>query len=788
MSASGKRWWRWPGIRGLSIKAKLMVMLMTVAVGVGGVMSLAFAAYDYVTMRDDNFNNLAGLATMAGANSAGAIAFNDTQTAQEILDAFESKPWVSEAWLHLPDGSILAAYVRDDDRRCSFFFRDPGPMPLETSRVLDKGRAYLTQPVKMDGEVIAAIHLVSDLSGLYADLRERLAMAIGIMLLSLAGAMLLAALLQNMVSTPILHLTQTMAAVKNDQNYALRAEMETNDELGLLVEGFNEMISTIEQHAAEHSDYREQLEVEVAKRTENLEVAIREAQQANHAKSQFLANMSHEVRTPVNGVSGMLQLLQGTGPDNRQQLYIKTASTAVDTLLKVINDILDFSKADAGKMELDAVDFNLRKLTEDLLHLFAEAVDRKGLDLACIIDPEVPMQLRGDDRRIKQVLMNLLGNAIKFTHRGDVLLRIGMASVDTDQVKLSFTLSDTGIGIPAEQQPGLFRPFSQADGSMTRQYGGTGLGLAICSQLVELMGGEIGVESAEGMGSTFWFTVRLDQPLQDEVEVPRKLPDMRVLVVDEDGMGRSLICRQLASWGCTPAVADNASQADTTLQEAQAAGEPFDVALIDEGLPGTSGSKLIEQIGRDPSLGHTRLVLLCPVLRQTAAHGGVQLQKPARQSELYNVLVGFLEPASLPTAPVPVNTNPDIRILVAEDNDINQMVVAEMLNVFGYQYDCVENGEDAVAAVQRGIYDLVLMDCQMPVLDGYEATRIIRKQEADKNWDRIPIVALTAHALKGDRDMCFSAGMDDYLTKPLDQGRFLECLSRWAGEKDGSPA
>ncbi|MEN8254140.1 MAG: response regulator [Verrucomicrobiota bacterium] len=765
--------------RSMLIQAKLSYGIGSAAAGAGLAIMLAFAVNDITTMRRNLFDNLSGSAAMLGANSAAAISSGDGQAAAGILAALRAKPWVVAARLHLPDGGMFAEYKT---RHCGFSGnRQEVPVRGE-ARFSKDGFAHLVQPIVLDGETIASIHLVSDLSELQAKARHRLLIMAGILFVAIAtGATLAVLVVKRIVFKPVLRLMGTMSAVKKDENYALRAEKSSDDELGALVDGFNEMLSWIEAHDAERRQYSERLEDEVAARTGEMRLAMEEAQAASRAKSQFLANMSHEIRTPINGVSGMLQLLQGTPVDKRQRHYIKTASTAVKTLLKVINDVLDFSKGDAGKMELDAVDFNLRELTEDVLQLFSEMAAEKEIELACIIDPEVPLALRGDDRRIVQVLMNLVGNAIKFTECGDILLRVGMERSGGEKTNLRFSLSDTGMGIPEELQKNLFRPFSQADESMTRKYGGTGLGLAICSQLVHLMGGEIGVDSEEGTGSTFWFTVVIEkQAVQDSGNIPMQLPGLRVLVVDDNGMSRDLLCRQLVSWGCSVEGLASGAEAFPRMRAAHAAGKTFDVALIDEGMPEMPGSRLIGKIMADPDLGDTQLVLLCPLLSQTVSAGGFQLQKPVRQAELYDMLAGSQLVVEQETdSPEWPQVDSGIKILVAEDNEINQMVVVEMVTVFGCRHECVANGKEAVAAIKGGDYDLVLMDCQMPVMDGYEAARAIREWEAAGNHGRIPVVALTAHAMKGDREACMNAGMDDYLTKPVDQEELLRCLHKW---------
>jgi signal transduction histidine kinase/DNA-binding response OmpR family regulator len=535
------------------------------------------------------------------------------------------------------------------------------------------------------------------------------------------------------------------------------------------------------------------LEAQDRRRTRNELVAAKEAAEAaNKAKSQFLANMSHEIRTPINGVVGMLQLMKEVGLPDRQQRYLETALTATDTLLTVINDILDFSKIEAGKLDLEIRDFNLRQVVDDIVGTFAAKAAEKGLDLACAFAPDVPSVVRGDDRRLGQVLMNLVGNALKFTKQGEVVVRVNVDGVSKADALLRFTVKDSGIGIASEPLRILFNPFVQADNSTTRRFGGTGLGLAISRQLAKLMGGEIGVESQEGKGSTFWFTLRVVQQGEADVGVEERahsLKGLRVLVVDDHAATREIVRTYLEAWGCMADAAENGPAALTKLRQTTRSGTGFDVVLIDEFMPAMDGTQLAGRIAEDADLAGTGLVLLAPggtssgaVKQPFAAKAG----KPVRQSNLYNALVtaanGHLSRVaheSAPSGPRAAETT-GIRILVAEDNEINQTLITEILTMMGHHFQCVCSGKTALAELKNQSYDLVLMDCQMPEMDGYEAARAIRRWEKEQGAARrLPIIALTAHAMKGDRDRCMEAGMDDYLQKPLDVQEFRMAVARW---------
>ena len=833
----GGRWSLRRAIR-FSLAAKfnlVFISLLAVTVlAVGGLLAWRGFAADRQALARQGFE----LASMFAWNSQYAIFSRDVDELQRIVDRLGSNPDVDYARILDARGTALAQVIRRPGVRVPDVpaketvrsgavsisaVRDSGDggrrvdvqLPVRSAPEGGAGSLLgLLEPGAQVPRVVGYLQLgVSD-RRMRARLGDFLATTAVITLaLALAGSVA-TLLLSRRIALPIRQLADVTRDM-SEGNFDHHVEVAGRDEVGDLARSLNATLQRLRDYRDQVEDYQRTLEAQVEDRTIELqrraEEAVglaRAAQEASRAKSQFLANISHEIRTPMNGVLGMIELLLETEQTPTQHRFAKTVHQSARLLLGLIDDLLDFSRAEAGKLELEIGAFDLREAIEDVVDLLADQAQSKGLELACFIDEDVPRAVRADPVRLQQILTNLLGNAVKFTREGEVVVRVVRASVRAEDVDasrerpvLEFTVTDTGIGIPGDARDRIFESFSQADGSMARRFGGTGLGLAICRQLVELMDGEIGFEAQEGQGSRFWFRIPVEPADGFELADPSEtgtLGGARILAADAGSTSRSILLHHLRRWGADTLEAHDRAAALTTLQEAAARDTPVDLVVFDAGAPGLA---LARAIRADASIPAPRLIALTPVGAKPEVDADESLSisshlaKPVRKSELHRALREALcrGEAGAPAARrVPSATSesrgPRLRVLLAEDNEVNLEVAIAMLEGLGCDVQAVRNGREALERSSEETFDIVFMDCQMPEMDGFAATRAIRAREASEASVRVPIVALTAHAMRFDRDQCLVAGMDDYLSKPFSKKDLRQVLSRWADRVDGPDA
>lgn len=800
----------------MPITRKLFAVNLIVILVASLVTALVLIMVERTSMRERIVNELVAQAEIVAFNAAASLAFDEAKSAEDILAAFRAVPQVEEAIIFTVDHNVFARYASSEKMEYRGGYteiaggRVQWPSKPGHDVVFSDEGIFIFTPVSLGGERVGSLYIRSSIAQFNAYTQQALILGVITLALAVLVAMMLLAPMVRILSDPILELLYTVNAVRRDKDYHVRVAKLANDEFGELTDAFNAMLEEIGQRDSELSRQQMSLETEVQERTQalkkanrHLEETVHALQQANRAiriseenkrvaeasaeaKAQFLANMSHELRTPMNGVLGMLSLLAETQLCDDQRHYVDVAYESGNILLELLNNVLDLSKIEQGKLILESIPFNLREAIDEVVAIVGESAYGKGLELVILKDQNAPANVIGDPTRFKQLIFNLVGNAIKFTHKGFVRVSYSEIESNGEDIKLRFEIQDSGVGISEQAKARIFESFTQADSSTTRKFGGSGLGLSLCNQIVQLMSGHIGVESAPGQGSTFWFEIcckRGENPRGAQMHA-HSIPDINMLVLDPATISADGMSHYLAEIGIHGDIVTNETELLSRLKLVKMR---YYKLLVNLGLG-------MEMVGK--------LLTTDAVLRRFEPHdilfygsifqrnqfkkikeyaGFDVLIKPIRLAHLRNVLgdqVSAFEARGVAYIEASKNKN----ILVVEDNHINQQVAVGLLEKMGYRTDVAENGAIALEKLSNTTYNLVLMDCQMPVLDGYSATRTIRKWEKEGK-PKTPIVAMTAHAMAGDRDLCADAGMDDYLAKPVKAEALRQILNIWLVEK-----
>jgi signal transduction histidine kinase/CheY-like chemotaxis protein len=741
-------------------------------------------------LRQSMLDNLTILAESVSNLSAPAVAAGSAGQMEKILAGLQADPEIEMAIIYGAAGEPLARFI------------PPGyaPASMVPDRLMDSGHDFifsggnvklrLFHPIVSDGRRLGTVYILANTNRETDQIWDSALLLFSSLVVVLLVTQLISSSLQQLMTKPIYSLAKMARRISEEGDYTIRVSRKYNDEIGELIDDFNNMVEAVELREAELKEHRKNLELLVQERTEELRMKRDEALAAAKAKSEFLANMSHEIRTPMNGIIGVLSLLRDAPLAEEFRRLLESATRSADSLLLIINDILDFTKIDAGRIDFESITLDLRELMEETSELFIDAVNAKNLELVCFVPLDINCRIKGDPTRLRQILTNMVSNAVKFTEQGEVVLRVEQAGRDGDRQTLRFSVQDTGIGIASTVIDRLFDKFTQADGSTTRKYGGTGLGLSVCKQLVEMQGGEIGVESVLGQGSTFWFTLAFEA-VEDSIPfVPcAKFKKKRFLVVDDSVTNRTLIEHYLHVCQVEILSCSDAESALAVLETMRERGESVDVALLDYHMPGGDGLVLAGRIREHHADRVAEMILLSSgsVPRDKAVEAGIRsiIYKPIRQLQLYDILVSVISGRWYSLKRSEEKEKRELRlhgkVLLVDDEPINQKVAEAILQKFGLETEVAGNGWEAVRMVQGGDYSLVLMDIQMPEMSGYEATEIIRKREQEEGRDRVVIIAMTANAMETTRRKCLAIGMDDFITKPIKPEVLAERLFPWLG-------